>query len=75
MKLRTVFSEVFSLPESEIRDELILRDIPLWDSMTHMILIIRLEETWNIQFSGDEIADIKTVGDARRLIAQHGGAL
>ena len=73
MKLETVFSEVFALPQSSIHDALALRDIPQWDSMAHMVLIIRIEETWNIQFTGDEIADIKTVGDARRLIASHGG--
>jgi acyl carrier protein len=75
MKLETVFSEVFALPESSINDGLALRDIPQWDSMAHMVLIIRIEETWSIQFTGDEIADIKTIGDARQLIIAHGGAL
>lgn len=75
MKLIKIFSEVFSLPQDEVNDELALHDIPQWDSMAHMILILRLEETWNIQFSGDEIADIQTVGDARRLIMSHGGTL
>lgn len=75
MKLNKILSEVFALPESEISDELTLREIPLWDSMVHMILIVRLEDAWNIQLTGDEIADIKTVGDVRRLIAAHGGTV
>ena len=73
MKLRKIFSEMFALPESAIDDDLVLREIPLWDSMVHMMLIVRLEEAWNIQFTGDEIADLKTVADARRAIRAHGG--
>ena len=73
MKLKQIFSEVFALPESAIDDDLALGNIPLWDSMAHMVLIVRIEETWQIQLTGDEIADIKTVGDARRAIAAHGG--
>jgi acyl carrier protein len=73
MKLRKIFSEMFALPETAIDDDLVLREIPLWDSMVHMMLIVRLEEAWNIQFTGDEIADIKTVADARRTIRAHGG--
>lgn len=73
MKLKQLFGEIFALPPSSIEDDLALRDIPLWDSMSHMVLIVRIEETWGIQLTGDEIADIKTVGDARRAIAAHGG--
>lgn len=75
MKLEKIFSEVFALPADSVHDGLALRDIPQWDSMAHMMLIVRIEETWNIQFSGDEIADIKTIGDARQIVAAHGGAL
>lgn len=73
MKLEEIFAEVFAMPKESVSDELALQDIPQWDSMTHMVLIIRIEETWDIQFDGDEIADLKSVGDARRLIAAHGG--
>jgi acyl carrier protein len=73
MKLTAVFSEVFAIPSEAVKDELVLQDIPQWDSMTHMVLIIRIEETWGIQFDGDEIADLRTVGDARRMIKAHGG--
>ena len=75
MKLEAVFAETFSIPEDSIKDNLALQNIPTWDSMTHMVLIVRIEEDWNIQLTGDEIADIKTVGDARRMILSHGGLL
>lgn len=56
-------------------DSLALSDIPSWDSLAHMMLIIRLEETYQVQLTGDEIADIKSVGDARSALLAHGAVL
>ena len=38
------------------------------DSMNHMILITRIESEFDIQFTGDEIADLKTVGCILNLV-------
>jgi acyl carrier protein len=75
MSLEKIFSEVFMLPESSVVDTVALGDIPTWDSLAHMTLIIRIEETYQIQFTGDEIADMKTVGDARSALLAHGAVL
>lgn len=75
MSLEKIFSEVFVLPEASIVDSLALSDIPTWDSLAHMMLIVRLEEAYQIQFTGDEIADMKSVGDARSALLAHGAML
>jgi acyl carrier protein len=73
MKLTTVFSEVFQVPESNLRDDTLLKEIPTWDSLQHMLLITRVEEVCQVQFNGDEIADMKTLGDVRKAVLTHGG--
>jgi acyl carrier protein len=75
MKIETIFSSVFSIPEATIEDATELKSISSWDSMTHMVLITRLEEEFQVQLTGDEIADMQTVGDARRSLAGHGAAV
>jgi len=75
MTLEKIFSEVFFLPESSVVDSLALSEIPTWDSLAHMMLIVRIEETYQIQFTGDEIADIKSVGDLRTTLQAHGAKL
>ena len=75
MSLEKIFSEVFGLPEASVVDSLALSDIPNWDSLAHMMLIVRLEETYQVQLTGDEIADIKSVGDARSALLTHGAVL
>ncbi len=75
MSLENIFSEIFVLPEASVVDSLTLSEIPTWDSLAHMMLIVRLEETYNVQFTGDEIADIKSVGDVRIVLQLHGAVL
>jgi acyl carrier protein len=75
MKIETVVASVFSIPESDLSDSTELKSIPAWDSMTHMVLISRLEEQYSVQLTGDEIADMKTVGDARRFLRGHDAAV
>lgn len=72
MSLEKIFAEVFVIPESTVLDALELSKISGWDSLTHMMLIVRLEEVYQIQFDGDEIADMKSVGDARNALRVHG---
>lgn len=72
MSIEKIFSEVFAQPESTFTPALALRDIPTWDSMSHMMLIVRLEEVYQVQFTGDEIADLASVGDVTRVLLAHG---
>ncbi|HIJ85950.1 MAG: hypothetical protein HW380_3741 [Magnetococcales bacterium] len=45
----------------DIVPESVLMDIPNWDSITHMQVITRTEEVFNIRFSIEELMAIATV--------------
>ncbi len=68
MTLQQIFSDVFSIPESTVNADLELRQISSWDSMSHMVLISRIEEVFNMQFTGDEIADLRCFGDVTNAL-------
>jgi acyl carrier protein len=70
MSLERIFAEVFSIPEKMVNDSLGLRDISSWDSMSHMMLIARLEGAFSVEFTGDEIADFRTVRDIREALSR-----
>ena len=62
--LNNLISEILSIPEKEVTNNSKLKNIPSWDSMNHMILIARIEEEYNVLFTGDEIiemVDVKTI--------------
>jgi acyl carrier protein len=70
MSLERIFAEVFSIQEKMVNDSLDLRDIFSWDSMSHMMLITRVEEAFSVEFTGDEIADFRTVRDIREALSR-----
>lgn len=75
MKLECIISEVFVIPTSDVTDNLRLNNISTWDSMSHMVLILRLEQEFDVQLSGDQIAEMKSVGDARDALLSLGADL
>ncbi|MEY2494820.1 MAG: hypothetical protein QOJ45_1312 [Verrucomicrobiota bacterium] len=72
MDLKIVFAEVFAIPQKTVQDSLRLREIPSWDSMSHMMLITRIEEAFSVELTGDEIADFRSVGDVREALNRRG---
>ena len=75
MRLETVVASVLGVPEQSLSEETEFKGIPSWDSMTHIVLITRMERDFAVEFTGDEIADMKTVGDARRFLRGHGATV
>ena len=72
MKLYSILQSVFDAKETELSDDFKLTDFEAWDSMTHMLFITQLEEEYKVELTGDQIADIKTVGDIKKLLAANG---
>ena len=70
-KIEQVFREVFDDPKLEIREDTIPSDLPLWDSLTHIHLVMSLEEAFNIQFTSAEIITVNRVGDLVTAIRRH----
>ncbi len=58
-----------SQDEFEMNDELLLQDIPGWDSLMQMQLISSLEEICNIEFSMKDILSMSTIGEVRDVVA------
>lgn len=75
MTLEIIVSEIFGLDAAVVKDELAFRQIPDWDSMSHMLLIVRLEEDFNVLLDGEEIANMTSVGTARQILRSRGVAV
>ena len=72
MDLKAQLASILEEAPERLGDERTLRDIPTWDSMTHMVLVSRLEQYYQVEFSGDEIADFQTIGDIRQALRKRG---
>ena len=71
-KLTTLLTEVFHVNESDYSDTTELISFNEWDSMTHMLFITRLEETFNIQLDGDDIAGMQSIGQIKDVLRKYG---
>ena len=61
--LKSILREVLDLDDTEISKDIILQDVETWDSLSHMTLIARIEETFEIEFTGKEISTISNIRD------------
>lgn len=62
-KVTEIFHEVFGDNGLVLRDEMTANDVENWDSLTHMLMITKVEETFGIKFKLKELNKLKQVSD------------
>lgn len=68
-KLNTIFIQLFKSTDEQLHDAATMNDIAGWDSLTHMDLIMAIEESFDLELDGDEIADMTSIGAIRKLLS------
>lgn len=66
-QLTPIFREVFD-DDTMATPELTANDVENWDSLSHVRLMVAIEEHFNIHFSSSEITSFKKVGDLAAAI-------
>ena len=69
-QLQRVFRKVFGDEKLEIDMGTSSKDIKMWDSLTHLELIVAVEEEFGIQFSFSEVMQFDTVGDMLNAVQE-----
>ena len=54
-KLAEIFSNIFKVEENKITDVVSPDNLENWDSLSHMDLVVSIEEEFSVRFSSDEI--------------------
>lgn len=74
LELQEVFRDAFDDETLEIREEMDSTDIPGWDSLMHINLMVAAEKRFGVHFTTAEMARLKrpgqNIGDFRKLIGQ-----
>ena len=68
-RLNTVFEDVFD-EDIIVTPELSAADVPDWDSLKHVRLILSVEKAFHIRFAASEVGNMKNVEDLVHLIEQ-----
>lgn len=69
-KLTAIFRDVFDDDDLVARPELTADDVPDWDSLSHVRLILTVVREFQASFSAAEIAELKNVGDLAALLTR-----
>ena len=75
MTLAEIIKESFSLKEADQKDEVVLNSLEEWESMAHMLFITRVEENFEIEFTGEDIFKMQSIGDIKKVLAEKGAKL
>ena len=67
-RLTEIFCDIFDLPSIVLTPEMTAEDVPDWDSVNHITLVVETERVFGIKFRTTEIEDLKNVGDLIQLI-------
>jgi acyl carrier protein len=70
-QLTQVFQRVFDDPSLTIKAETTASDVPGWDSLSHVNLILVVEQTFQVKFSNKDLLVLQDVGDLVACIDRH----
>lgn len=74
-ELNTIFCTVFDDDTISITPDLTANDVDGWDSLSHVNLIVAIENRFKIRFNQKELLTFKNVGDLLHSIESKVAAL
>ena len=67
-RVRDIFREVFDNDKLEIYDAMQAKDVSNWDSLTHITLIMAIEDAFCIKFTTREVMGFQNVGEMMQCL-------
>jgi len=70
-RVQKVFRDVFDDPSLRIDEHTTMTDLPDWDSVITIQLVLGAEAEFGIRFKTDEVAGVKSVRDILDVVRAH----
>ena len=67
-QINNILKSVLNVSDEDISKNLGIHDVDNWDSLTHMSLIVEIENNFNIELTGDEIAEMVSFVRIREIL-------
>ena len=67
-QINNILKSVLNVSDDDISKDLGIHDVDNWDSLTHMSLIVEIENNFNIELTGDEIAEMVSFGKIKEIL-------
>jgi acyl carrier protein len=70
--LHQVISEVLRMAPEKITADMSIHKVDTWNSLTHIELVVTIEERFHIQLTEDEIVAMTSVDEIQRVLSKRG---
>ena len=67
-ELKKVILNELNLDDFDLQDETVAPDVPGWDSLNHVNIILAVENKFAVKFKSYEVLRLKNVGDLQKLL-------
>jgi citrate synthase len=71
-RIQTLLVEALQVPPDQVTPDLQFGDLPQWDSMGHMEIMILLESSFGVEINADTIADLTSSSAIREYLKENG---
>ncbi len=72
VRVRQVMADVFSISTGAIDDETSIDTVERWDSLSHLNLILALEQEFGISFTEEQTVELMNFPLIKVLLSEHG---
>lgn len=67
-ELKKAILDALNLDDWELNEQTTASEVPGWDSLNHVNVILAVEKQFKVRFSNLEVLKLKSVGDLQRLV-------
>jgi acyl carrier protein len=71
-RVQSLLAEAIQVPGEMVTPDLSFGDLPQWDSLGHMEVMLRLEEEFGVEIDADTIAQLISIPEICRFLEDNG---
>jgi acyl carrier protein len=70
-EIANLIAETLGIPRDQITDQFTYGDVPEWDSMGHMDLMMALEEKFGVQITAETITNLVSIPAIHKYLTEN----
>ncbi len=67
--IKVIMARIFEVRPEEITDKTRRRELERWDSLSHLALLVALQEEFHIEIPQDQALEMETLEDIKRAVS------
>jgi len=70
--IKKIMGRIFEVRPEEITDQTRRRELERWDSLSHLALLVALQEEFHVEIPAEQALEMETLEDIKRAISSRG---